>query len=174
MKDANFAGNARFAVDILGNEHHYNCMGCSISSGEITPPGGIIFEGNIVKLAADPEVPIPGFLVVNVKKHVNSFSEFTPEERCEIANVIAHASSALKQLNVTQTITIVQEERSRHFHLWIFPTHPWMIEKFGKGVEHLRAISDYAIKYSNKETVAEVLNVVEKVKKYFKTHNIAD
>lgn len=35
MNDNNFAGNSRYAIDFLGNEWKYECMGCAISSGEI-------------------------------------------------------------------------------------------------------------------------------------------
>ena len=141
MKDANFAGNSKSCVDILGKEWHYDCMGCAIGRGDIETPGGVIFAGDIAILAADPEIPIPGFLVVNVKRHINSFADLTPAERIEIVNVITYAEKAQKELGVTQEITIVQEERSKHFHVWIFPTHPWMEEKFGKGISYLRDIS---------------------------------
>lgn len=65
-------------------------MGCSISSGEIKIPGGIIYEGKHTILGADPEIPIPVFLIVNIKRHVNSFSELNREERNEIGDVIAY------------------------------------------------------------------------------------
>lgn len=49
-----------------------------------------------------------------------------------------------------------------------------MTEKFGKGITYLRDISEYAIKISNEQNVKEVLDVVAKVKKYFKEHNIGE
>ena len=126
MNDNNFAGNSKSAIDFLGNKWNYNCMGCAISKGDIKIPWGIIYEGTYTILGADPEIPIPGFLIVNVKKHINSFSELDKEARIEIANVIAYAEKALKELK------IVQEERSKHLHIWIFPNYKWMKEKFGK------------------------------------------
>ena len=89
MNDINFAGNSRVSVDFLGNEWNYNCMGCDICSGKIQLPGGIIYDGEYCILGCDPEIPIPGFLVVNTKRHVNSFSELNKEERYEISNVIS-------------------------------------------------------------------------------------
>lgn len=70
MNDNNFAGNSRSAIDFLGNEWKYECMGCAISSGEIKIPGGIIYEGKHTILGADPEIPIQGFLIVNVKRRM--------------------------------------------------------------------------------------------------------
>lgn len=172
MNDNNFAVNSKSAVDFLGNVWNYDCMGCAIARGEIKMPGGIIYEGNCTILASDPEIPIPGFLVVNFKRHINSFSELTKEERNEVGNVIAYAEKALKELNITKEITLVQEERSKHFHIWIFPNYDWMTEKFGKGITYLRQISEYAQKNANNEIITEVLNVGEKVRKYFEKHDI--
>lgn len=172
MDDNNFAGNSKSAVDFLGNEWKYDCMGCAISRGDVKIPGGIIYEGNHTILGADPEIPIPGFLIVNVKKHVNSFSELNKEERNEIGNVIAYAEKALKELDIVQEVTLVQEERSKHIHIWIFPNYSWMTEKFGKGITHLRDISEYAQKNSNKENINKILNVIEKIRQYFIEHDI--
>lgn len=168
MNDNNFAGNSKCAIDFLGNEWNYDCMGCAISSGDIKIPGGIIYEGKHTILGTDPEIPIPGFLIVNIKRHVNSFSELNREERNEIGDVIAYAEKALKELRIVEEVTLVQEERSKHLHIWIFPSYNWMTEKFGKGITYLRAISEYAQKNVNEEQIKEVLNVVEKIRKYFK------
>ena len=73
MNDNNFAGNSKSAVDFLGNVWNYDCMGCAISRGEIKIPGGIIYEGKYTILGADPEIPIPGFFIINVKRHIKSF-----------------------------------------------------------------------------------------------------
>lgn len=172
MNDNNFAGNSKTSVDFLGNVWNYDCMGCAILRGDMKIPGGIIYEGKYTILGADPEIPIPGFLIVNVKRHINSFSELNKEERIEIGNVISYAEKALKELNFVKEITLVQEERSKHFHIWIFPNYSWMTEKFGKGITYLRAISGYAQKNANKDDIKEVLYVVEKTREYFKKHNI--
>lgn len=172
MNDNNFAGNSKSAIDFLENEWKYDCMGCAISNGEIKIPGGIIYEGKYTILGADPEIPIPGFFIVNIKRHINSFSELNKEERNEIGNVIVYAEKALKELNIVQEVTLVQEERSKHLHIWIFPNYTWMTEKFGKGITYLRDISEYAQKNVNKTDIQEVLNVIEKTKNYFEKHNI--
>lgn len=172
MNDNNFAGNSKSAIDFLGNEWKYTCMGCAISKGKIQIPGGIIYEGKYTILGADPEIPIPGFLIVNSKRHINSFSELTKEERNEVGNVIFSAEKALKELNIAKEITLVQEECARHFHIWIFPNHTWMSEKFGKGVTYLRDISEYAQKNVTEEKIKEVLDIIKKIREYFETHNI--
>lgn len=164
MNDNRLSGLTRSCTDFLGNKWNYECMSCSICNREIIPPGDIIYEGNYCILASDPEVPIPGFLIINSKKHVNSFSKLEEDERHEIIDVLCETEKALKELNVCKEFTIVQEERTKHLHIWIFPNYDWMTEKFGKGVSHLRDISTYATENANPDTIEEVLKVVEKVR----------
>lgn len=97
MNDENFVGNSNSAIDFLGNKWNFECMGCAISRGDIIIPGGIIYEGKHTILIEDPEIPIPGFLIVNVKRHVNSFSQLNKEEKYEIVNVISHAEKSSKR-----------------------------------------------------------------------------
>ena len=174
MKDENFAGNANTSIDFLGNKWSYECMGCAVAKKEIELPGGIIYEGKHTILGADPEIPIPGFLIISMKRHVNSFSQLSKEERYEIIDVLTHSEKALKDLNITKEITVVQEERAKHLHIWIFPNYDWMTEKFGKGIKYLRDISAYAQDNVNDGIIDEVLKVVEKVKRYFKEKNIKE
>lgn len=60
-------------IDILGNKWTYECLGCSISNKSVTPPGGIIYDGRYFILAADTEVPIPGFLIITCKNMLNQY-----------------------------------------------------------------------------------------------------
>ena len=167
MNDKNFVGNSRSCIDFLGNEWNYDCMGCSVTSGDIKLPGGFIYDGKYCVLGCDPEIPIPGFLIVNTKRHINSFSELSRDERIEIGDVIACAEKALKEIGIVDKVTLVQEERSRHLHIWIFPNYEWMNEKFGKGISYLREISEYCIKNCTSEDVSKVLDVISSVKNYF-------
>ena len=158
---------ARTFKDILGKEHCYSCLGCAIGSGEMELPGGVIYDGKGIILAADPEIPIPGFLVITSKRHIQSFSELTSEEIAEIGRTIADAEKAIKELGIAKEITLVQEERSKHFHIWIFSHHKWMNEKFGSGISYLRDISSYARQNATEENIAKVLEAVRKIKAYF-------
>ncbi len=162
---------SKIMIDFLGKRwEDVGCLGCAIEKGEVSLPGGKIFDGKNMILGADPEIPIPGFLIVNSKRHVNSFSELTREERYEASNIIALAEKALKELNITDEITLVQEERSLHFHIWIFPHYSWMTEKFGKGISHLRAINEYAKENVDDDTINKVLDTISKVRDYFEKH----
>ena len=144
------------------------CTGCAIVNGKIISTGGIIHETDNFLLFQDPEVPIKGFLIVQAKKHVNSIIDFKEEEQIELIKLINKARIALKELNICDEITIVQEERSKHFHIWLFPNYKWMQEKFGKGIKYLRDISQYVEENVTPKDVEEVLDIIEKLKDIIK------
>ena len=140
------------------------CIGCKIAKEE---SDFIIYKTENFVLLQDPEVPLKGFLIVQAKKHVNSLIDFNEEEQIELIKLTNRARLALKELNICQEVTIVQEERSKHFHIWLFPNYDWMQEKFGKGIKYLRDINEYVIQNAKEEDKKEVLDVVQKLKKYF-------
>ena len=67
------------------------CIGCDIVNGKVNIPGGIIHSGRSVVLAADPQIPIPGFLIITAKRHFQSFADLTKEERSEIGDILSCA-----------------------------------------------------------------------------------
>ena len=47
-----------------------------------------------------------------------------------------------------------------------------MTEKFGKGITYLRDISEYSKNNVTQDNIKEILDVVQKIRKYFEEHNI--
>ena len=47
-----------------------------------------------------------------------------------------------------------------------------MTEKFGKGIKYLRDISEYAKDNVKEDDIKEILNVIDKVRKYFEQTEI--
>lgn len=146
--------------DIINNK----CTGCSIAKGEI---GSIIYETMNFVINQDPEVPLKGFLVISSKKHVNSLLNLNKEEREELNRLLFEARKALDDLKICKEVSIVQEERSQHFHIWLYPYYDWMNEKFGKGIKYLRDINEYVIKNATEKDKKEVFETIEQLKKYF-------
>ena len=146
--------------DIINND----CTGCLVARGEV---GASIFETEHFILNQDAEVPLKGFLIVTSKKHVNSLIDFNENEVEELSSLLYKARKALSDLNICNEFTIVQEERSKHFHIWLFPYYDWMQEKFGKGIKYLRDINEYVIENVTEEDKSETLDTIEKLKEYF-------
>ena len=140
------------------------CTGCKIANEN---SNFIIYKTENFILLQDPEVPLKGFFIVQAKKHVNSIIDFEEEQQIELIKLTNRARLVLKELNICQEVTIVQEERSKHFHIWLFPNYDWMQEKFGKGIEYLRDINEYIIENATEKDKKEVLKVLESLKKYF-------
>lgn len=148
--------------DILNQTIESTCLGCDISDGKIIPPGGIICATDHFVLHQDPLIPIEGFLIVASKVHVRSITDFDEPTRRALVELIYQGVAALKATGITQEVTLIQEERSRHFHTWLFPWHAWMEEAgFSHSVANLRAIIRYA--QENRQTAEEVQRVLAAV-----------
>lgn len=155
--------------DFLNNEWTCKCIGCSIGSGEIMPPGGIIAETKNFVLHQDPEVPIKGFLIIASKEHIKSIAQLTQEEAAELFDLVYRARLAMNNIVDITEITIIQEERSGHFHLWLLPRYEWMKDKFENSLSSIREIMSYSKEnLKSKDNLEEVLFVVDKLKDAFK------
>lgn len=154
-------------TDYLGNNWKYDCMSCSIANGNLKLPGGLVFENNYLTIGADPEIPLNGFMVIATKRHINSISETTSQERYELIDYISRTIKALKDLEIVKEVLIVQEERSKHLHFWIFPCYEKYTSLFGRGIVGVNAIIKYVKENVNKEEIQECLKTVEKLKEYF-------
>lgn len=148
--------------DILNQKLDVNCLGCAIADGTVTPPGGLICATEHFALHQDPIIPIAGFLIAASKAHVRSIADFDAPARYELIELIYQGIAALKSTGITQEVTLVQEERSGHFHVWLFPWHAWIDEAgFNHSVANLRVIITYA--KNNLQTPEEVKHVLEAV-----------
>ena len=154
--------------DFIDNEWSCKCIGCSIGNGDAVPPGGIITETKNFVLHQDPEVPIKGFLIIASKKHIQSISQITPEESSELFDLVYRARLAMKNTGYINEVTVIQEERSGHFHLWLLPRYNWMTDKFGNSLSSIREMMNYSKEnLKTKDNIEEVLFVVNKLKDAF-------
>ena len=155
--------------DILGKEQNCKCIGCSIGNGEIIPPGEIIMSTANFLLHQDPEIPIKAFLIITSKKHIKSLSELTCEESQELFSLVYRARMALKNIKDINEVSIIQEERSGHFHLWLLPRYEWMDEKFENSLSTVREIFFYAKdNYKTEKNITDVLATVGIIRDYMK------
>lgn len=154
--------------DFMNNEWTCKCMGCSIGNGEIVTPGGVIAETRNFILHQDPEVPIKGFLIIGSKKHIKSISELNQEESAELFDLVYKSRVAMKSIGNIDEVTIIQEERSGHFHLWLLPRYEWMIDKFGNSLSTIRDIMTYSKEnLKTKDNIDEILLFADALKNSF-------
>lgn len=138
--------------DFLGNEWDIDCMGCAISNQSISVPGGFIQRTQHFYVHQDPLIPLPGFLVIASRRHIRSIFEMSESEYEEFSNLVRTTHYAIKVATKIEHLTIVQEERSIHFHLWFFPWTRDVIERYGQPT--LTKIREIMIEYK-KQSVDE-------------------
>lgn len=157
-------------INIFGEEIEFECMGCDIANHKFIPPGGYVYEDDFINVSADPEIPIKGFMVLGINKHIKSMNDMTAYERNNIVDVLNKTIEVIKKINIAKEVLIIQEERASHFHIWIVPLHDWMKE-YGKSVVNIKEIINYSKKSFNEEQKMELLKAIEDIKKEFKKKN---
>ena len=75
-------------IDIFGKEIEFECMGCDIANHKLIPPGGYVYEDEFINISADPEIPIKGFMVLGINKHIKSLNEMTSTERFNVVETL--------------------------------------------------------------------------------------
>jgi diadenosine tetraphosphate (Ap4A) HIT family hydrolase len=134
---------------------------------KLFPNDKVVIKENFDVLQ-DWEVPIPGFLIVACKRKIKSIMEFNQAETEEFLPLVIKLRKALKEVQNIDYVYLFQAEDTRHelFHLWIFPRYAWMEEKFGKRIESVRPIIEYAKAHmSDDKNVQEIKNITRKLKK---------
>lgn len=159
-------------LDIFGKEIEFDCMGCDIANHKLIPPGGYVYEDEFINVSADPEIPINGFMVLGISKHIRSLNELSNSERKEVTKILNKTIEIIKKVNISNEVLLIQEEKAKHFHIWIVPMHDWMAQ-FGKNVRNIKEIINYAKQNFEEENKKELLESIEKIKiefsKYEKT-----
>ena len=117
--------------DFLGNEWDIDCMGCALDDGSMSVQGGFIRKTKYFCVHQDPLIPLPGFLVIASLRHMRSIMEMTEPEYDELSHLIRTTHQAIKEATKIETLTIVQEESSIHFHLWFFPWTKEVVKQYG-------------------------------------------
>lgn len=153
-------------IDLLGNEIEFECLGCDIAKHKLIPPGEYVYEDDFINVSADPEIPIPGFMVLGIKKHVRTMNELSKEERYRIIDILNLTIENIKKCGIANRVLVIQEERSRHFHIWIVPVHEWMKE-YGESVKNIDKIINHSKEIFDENIKNELLNDVLKLKKAF-------
>lgn len=157
-------------IDIFGKEIEFECMGCDIANHKLIPPGGYVYEDEFINISADPEIPIKGFMVLGINKHIKSLNEMTATERVNVVETLNKTIEVIKKSNIAKEVLLIQEEKANHFHIWIVPIHDWM-DKFGRNVRNIKEIINYAKQNFNEDKKVELLQAIEDIKKGFEKIN---
>ena len=148
------------ATDILNNEINFDCMGCDIANHKLVPPGGYVYEDDFINVSADPEIPIIGFMILGINRHINSINQLSEEELIKVVKILNKTIKIIKEVCDIEDVTVIQEEEAKHFHIWIFPNYIWM-KQFGKGCIGIKEKIDYSKKNNNELNLKKIFKAIE-------------
>lgn len=159
----NLQGDEVAVTNFMNEEMIFEgCKSCAIGNHAITNlPGGYLYEDDFINVTIDPEIPIRGFIVIGIKKHISSTTMLTREERIQIEEITNKVKVALEKLGA-KNILLFEDGFSEHYRRWIIPSDDWMFQ-FGRG-KNLKQITTYARKNMSIEQKKSFLLFAEQVK----------
>ena len=144
------------------------CAGCKVMEKEIVPIGGIICSTKNFVLTQNIEIPLEGCFTIQSKLHIKSINDFDEKQQLELMKLLAKTRKAMQELEISEEVTIFQEEKCNHFHISLVPFYDWMEEKFGHGIDYLELIYKHVKGLALPEDNYVIADVVKKMQEYFK------
>jgi len=142
---------ARTIVLADGRSVEVDCLSCALTSGLITPTGGVIYESSLFHIHQDVAYPIRGLVIIASRRHFYCMDELTEEEQIEYISLIHKIRREQRErLGVDKVYYFYNEDTTHHFHLWMVPRYEWM-DSFGRSVESLRPVLLHARNHMNTE-----------------------
>lgn len=109
-------------------EAQADCFVCRKHRGEITLPGGAIYEDDLVfagHIKPQEEQTYLGWLIVETKRHIPGLAEQTSDEAQATGLLVARLSQALKACTTAEHIyAFVLGDRVPHLHIHLIPRYP--------------------------------------------------
>ena len=101
------------------------CVSCRTLSGELQPPGGIIYDHAhwVLFLRSRPLLtPGQGFIVL--KRHCEDIATLTMEEAATLGEVMRRAAATYMQVLAPERVHFgLDAEETRHVHLHVLPRY---------------------------------------------------
>lgn len=151
-----------------------DCVGCIPKEN---PDFGAIETvhniNSLMRVHQDFIVPIPGFMIIESVRHVQTEMELDDQEWDAYNRLRLDTRKALLSVLDIKEVIIHQEERSQHLHLWIFPIYDWMFDVIDVSdgrirLEHMKVLMKYAEeKMLIPENIAKVEDAAHKLRDFF-------
>ena len=98
-------------------------MACRANRGELTPPGGVIWDDGLWRLEHQlmPAV-LPGWLILKTVRHVESLAELSDAEARALGPLLSRATKALEfATGADRVYAALFAEAIRHVHFHLIP-----------------------------------------------------
>lgn len=147
-------------------------LGQAIANHSITNlPGGYIYDDGFLNLAADPEIPIKGLVILGINKPITSVVELTDEERIKISILSNKLIECLHDIGLKKIIQFQDEGSAGQFHIWFLPRHGWTYN-YGYNLNDMIDFSKNSLNISQ-EYKNELLDCIEALKNKFKNYKMS-
>jgi diadenosine tetraphosphate (Ap4A) HIT family hydrolase len=114
------------------------CLSRSIVTGASIPPGGAIAETPFFHAHQDVAYPVPGFVIVAARRHIQGLDELTGAEAHDLIDLMRRIRQAQRAvLGRAHVYYFYNEDTTHHLHVWMIPRYPWM-QEFGRSIESVR------------------------------------
>jgi histidine triad (HIT) family protein len=103
------------------------CLFCQIPAGEVSVPGGMIYEDDLVCACHYSHSGIPEYLgniLVQPKRHAKTFAELNDEEARAIGLLIARMARALGAEGAERAYVEFYGEVTPHLHVFLTARYP--------------------------------------------------
>src|SRR5919206_4740009 len=100
-----------------------DCPACAEIQGQVTPPGGVIFDDGLWCLSHHTGAwTDPGELILKTRRHCESLGDLNPAEAESLGRTLHAAVKALEQVVDAERIYAMSfNERVRHVHFLLLP-----------------------------------------------------
>lgn len=158
----------RKIIDYKGNVKKIACLACARENREVRL--GDIIKSKYFDAHQDYEVPIPGFIIISSRRHIQSIDEFTNEEQVDFIKFLCRMRSALRKILRVEVVYLYQrEDTCHHFHVCMLPRYDWMTKKFGRKIGSIRPIVSFAKKnLRTRINIAKTEEATQKLKNFLR------
>lgn len=104
-----------------------DCFICKKHKGELSVPGGCIYEDEWVyvgHIGSSDNYVYLGYVIVDLKRHAPGLGDLTEIESQRVGSILNRVGGALKQvLNAEHVYSFVQGDAFPHFHVHLIPRY---------------------------------------------------
>ena len=137
-----------------------DCIGCSLVNDGIMP---VLNETEHFKMFHDPELSIPGFCVISLKKHQDSIDEEDIKVKYELMELIDCTVKKIKDYFKIEDVSVIYKAPVDHFYVMIIPMYSENLSKYGKKLKGITELTEDSRENPDNENI-------ELIKKFIDMH----
>ena len=141
-----------------------DCVACRANRGEITAPGGPLYDDGLWRLEHTFEpIPMVGWLVLKPLRHVEQLADLTPPEAAALGPLLQRVASAMRAtLAPSKVYSALFAEAVTHLHIHLIPRAPDLPPAF-RGPDAFKLLSEAAHSGRNLGDIAEAERVTRAI-----------